>query len=88
MPHTDSRWRDNPQLSACPCNYCVYYSGDAKCKAFPNGISKEVLSGKIFHDHPLPGDHGLQFKADGTPEADKAAQDAKNYAAYCDKYGI
>jgi hypothetical protein len=32
------------------------------CKAFPDGILPEILVSKVLHDHPIEGDHGIQFE--------------------------
>ena len=48
------------------CNECKHVSKDGqKCKAFPDGISAEILSGEIDYRKPVDGDHGIQFEARG-----------------------
>lgn len=40
------------------CRYCKHLhnlSGTFTCDAFPEGVPRELLSGLIFHDKPLPG---------------------------------
>ncbi len=32
------------------------------CKAYPNGIPKDIFSGKIKHNKPIKGDSGIQFE--------------------------
>jgi len=46
------------------CPVCVNYIGEGKCKAFKQGIPKEILSGKNDHSKPLK-DQGndIIFKA-------------------------
>ncbi len=42
------------------CNFCRFCRqlnsliGKPTCKAFPEGIPQEILSGKIIHKNPLP----------------------------------
>jgi len=33
------------------------------CCAFVNGILPSILNGTEVHDHPIDGDHGIQFQA-------------------------
>jgi len=44
------------------CIYCKNYKGDLKCKAFSNGIPKDVLSRLIYHTQPIDGDNDIQFE--------------------------
>lgn len=32
------------------------------CRAFPDGIPKEIAYGPELHVTPYPGDHGIQFE--------------------------
>ena len=32
------------------------------CRAFPNGIPMEVMSGKFIHEKPYPGDNGYRYE--------------------------
>lgn len=42
------------------CLDCKYFIRDGKytCKAFPKGISDDILLGKVSHEKPLPGQEG------------------------------
>ena len=44
------------------CSICIHYYEDKKCRAFPNGIPKEILSGNVRHINPYKGDHGIMFE--------------------------
>jgi hypothetical protein len=46
------------------CFNCVNYTEGLKCKAFPDGIPDEILSGDNIHDAPFEGDNGITFKID------------------------
>lgn len=37
------------------CNNCIHNNGDGTCKAFPDGIPAEILSGDNKHQKPLLG---------------------------------
>jgi hypothetical protein len=37
-------------------------NGGKKCKAFPDGIPEDILTGVLDHTKEYPGDHGIQFE--------------------------
>ena len=41
------------------CLACKHYYGMPRCAAFPNGIDPDIVQGKISHDKPIKGDHGI-----------------------------
>ncbi len=45
-----------------PCFPCRNYLREHTCKAFPDGIPREILDGANDHHQPYPGDHGIQFE--------------------------
>jgi hypothetical protein len=53
------------------CIYCKHYKGDLKCKAFSNGIPKDILSRSIYHTQSIDGDNGIEFEVvDGMEKKD------------------
>jgi|TARA_R100001530_G_scaffold130469_1_gene101439 hypothetical protein len=53
----------NGGMAELACDHCRRLSKKNwnKCKAFPEGIPQDILSGSIVHTFPIKGDHGLQF---------------------------
>ena len=55
-------------MQGSQCLECKWFEGATvgnlglKCKAFPDGISAELLSGVTDHTKPVDGDHGIQFE--------------------------
>ena len=47
------------------CSSCIHQRKDGwTCDAFPEeGIPANFISGRVRHDKPFPGDHGIQFEA-------------------------
>ncbi len=45
------------------CWFCEYYKSNFTCKAFPEGIPGEIISGSNEHREPYEGDNGYQFKS-------------------------
>jgi hypothetical protein len=43
------------------CGLCKNYKENLKCRAFPQGIPKEILEGKD-HTEPFKGDNGIRFE--------------------------
>lgn len=52
-----------PKNAAALCARCAnHILGTLTCRAFPNGIPKEVLCGEHKHTTPYPGDNGIVFE--------------------------
>ena len=56
--------RDHPPKSANPiCNTCKHRpKGAVTCRAFPQGIPKDILFRRADHTKPYPGDNGIQYE--------------------------
>ncbi|HPO71215.1 MAG TPA: hypothetical protein PLU39_11810 [Armatimonadota bacterium] len=56
------------------CALCKHLIGIGPgCKAFPDGVPKELAHNKVWHDKPYPGDQGYRFEpAFPVPEEDGA----------------
>ncbi len=45
------------------CNKCIHVRDDGlRCRAFPEGIPEEVLTGRHDHHFPHPDDMGIHFE--------------------------
>ena len=61
--HTKKFVSRGNQFTAPVCGNCVYDYKDGTCKAFPDGIPDEILSGKNKHRKPLLGqDNNLTYE--------------------------
>lgn len=48
-------------IGGCECNQCRYVGKSGlSCRAFQS-IPIAILTGKVKHRKPYPGDHGIQF---------------------------
>ncbi len=47
---------------AIQCNTCINFLGDGKCKAFPNGIPKELITTEYTHKEEYEGDNGIRYE--------------------------
>ena len=45
------------------CFGCKHLDDNERtCKAFKDGIPREIFSGEVLHDKPYKGDNGIQFE--------------------------
>lgn len=45
------------------CSKCRFFNPKTvTCKAFPEGVPGEILTGEFDHHKPYEGDHGIQFE--------------------------
>ena len=49
-----------PQCFAC--KHLLEFEEKITCKAFPQGIPEEILSGKFDHSKAYDGDQGIRFE--------------------------
>ena len=51
------------QVELPQCTSCAHFDATSwKCKAFPNGIPYEIVSGQHDHRKPFPGDGGVLYE--------------------------
>lgn len=53
---------ENKDVRRPLCWDCRHLRRGGKCKAFPNGIPAEFLSGEKKHNVPYPDDNDVQFE--------------------------
>lgn len=64
--------------SSDQCISCKHYRMLLKCKAYPDGIPVDIITGKHDHTKPFPGDNGVRYEpTDVTIKADKGDDDAE-----------
>ena len=53
--------REKPAAISEQCATCRHWTGRTNCRAFPDGIPKSILKGKLDHRKPYPNDRGLRY---------------------------
>lgn len=67
--HQDGIIADTAMNISVQCLACEHLRKPLTCKAFPRGIPKEILSGKIDHSKPLPSQRNdIVFKRRRSPQ--------------------
>lgn len=65
-PSTRERIERGDKRPRCTnCEHFRHARGMA-CRAFPEGIPQQIMSGEVSHLEPVPGDGGIQY----TPKED------------------
>ena len=65
----------NAARQCATCKHAIPMS--LACKAYPNGIPKEIISGRWDHREHFPGDHGILYEPED-PNNVQSAPYAKN----------
>lgn len=64
-PYSDPRWWWEGKFTPV-CFDCIHFEGmvegKPRCKAFPEGIPRDLMKQDAKHDEPYPGDHGVHFE--------------------------
>lgn len=58
------RWKTDKGVNMCDvsqCSLCEHKGYKSTCKAFPEGIPKDILFNVILHNKPIEGDKGFIF---------------------------
>jgi hypothetical protein len=50
----------NFDVSCYKCKH--FHDNEITCDAFPNGVPDSIMTSSVRHDHPINGDHGIQFE--------------------------
>ena len=58
------RWASDqiPTSSCSQCNFCKNLKKNATCRAFINGIPREITKNKFIHKKPYEGDNGIMYE--------------------------
>ena len=63
------------------CFYCKHLRdfepgrGFFTCRAFPRGIPQEIVTWKVDHTKPYPGDHGIQYEPNDVKPQEETDED-------------
>lgn len=49
------------------CMWCVHKRDGMTCAAFPEGIPEEIITSRVIHTVPYPGDNGIQYEQASEP---------------------
>jgi len=62
--HFVSEGLDGIVINDSICYRCehVHHPERTTCDAFPDGIPGEIISGKVKHTEPYPGDNDIQYE--------------------------
>ena len=49
-------------MQSSQCFVCKHYTGVITCKAFPDKIPDDIITGMFDHTKPYKGDNGIRFE--------------------------